>query len=53
MSHTMRTARAVAVTLVPGIDADAEIGPHVEADTCVHSHTGKPTNPGKSGSHSH
>lgn len=45
MSHTMRVARAVAVTERPGIDADAEVGPHVDGETVVHNHTGNPTRP--------
>ncbi len=45
MSHTTFDARAVAVTDVPGIDAVADVGPHVEARTSVHIHTGRPTRP--------
>ena len=45
MSHTTFVARAVAVTDNPGTDAVALAGPHVRADTDVHSHTGKPTSP--------
>ena len=45
MSHTMRTACAVADTVRPGIDADAEVGPHVDGETVVHIQTGSPTSP--------
>ncbi|MGE3449362.1 MAG: hypothetical protein AB7H92_17480 [Microbacteriaceae bacterium] len=50
MSHTTFDARAVAVTDVPGIDAVADVGPHVEARTSVHIHTGRPTRPVPEGS---
>ena len=46
----MKKSRAVAVTDVPGIDAVAEVGPHVEARTSVHIHTGSPTRPVPEGS---
>jgi hypothetical protein len=45
MSHTIRAARAVAVTVIPGTAAVAVVGPHVAADTWVHIHTGACTTP--------
>jgi hypothetical protein len=42
--HTIRVARAVAVTLNPGTAAVADAGPHVTALTGVQSHTGPCTN---------
>jgi hypothetical protein len=45
MSHTIFWAWAVAVTDSPGTAAVADVGPHVEGDTAVQSHTGSPTRP--------
>src|SRR5512139_656524 len=49
MFQVIRAARAVAVTVRPGTDALAEIGPHVWAETVVHIHTGRPTRPEPAG----
>src|SRR5262245_54269249 len=49
MLQVIESARAVAVTVSPGTDADFVFGPHVEAVRGVHSQTGRPTNPAPSG----
>src|SRR6266550_2617938 len=45
MSHAMRDALAVMVTVMPPPVALADCGPQVPALTVVHSHTGRPTAP--------
>ncbi|WP_285529518.1 hypothetical protein [Streptomyces lavendulae] len=43
MLHTTRDTFAVAVTVIPPADADAEFGPHVVWPCPTHIHTGTPT----------
>ncbi|MEU9943667.1 hypothetical protein [Streptomyces lavendulae] len=43
MLHTTRDTLAVAVTVIPPADADAELGPHVVWLWLTHIHTGTPT----------
>lgn len=49
MSHTIRVARAVIVTVTPPSDSLADCGPHVPGVTAVDNHTGNPTAPAPPG----